>query len=115
MPYTKEYLENNINSKVVRDNRAAINRNKSAEFEIICISDCENIFKVDYSNFKCKKGDRFKTNKYDFNYSHQFAPHVQSGKKIRLIVNGMVVGFFLQSNFRKLSDYRNDKIEELFK
>lgn len=85
---------------------AALEKNTNdseVEFEIICISDCE-----DYppSPFKCKKGDKFKTNKYDFN---------NIGGRVRLIVNDVVVGFFPQSNFCKLSDYRNDKIEELLK
>lgn len=90
-PYTQEYLE------------AAINDSK-IEFDIICISDCENI--VEYSDFKCKRGDKFKISKYEFNYGVGY---------IRLIVNGVVVGFFSQSNFCKLSDYRDRKIEELLK
>jgi len=88
-PYTKEYLEE-------ADDDSQI------EFEIICTSDCENITK--YSDFKCKRGDKFKTNEYEFNYGEGY---------LRLIVDGVVVGFFLNSNFDKLSDYRNKKIEEM--
>lgn len=90
-PYIQECLEETINDSKI-------------EFEIICISDCENI--VEYSDFKCKRGDKFKTNKYEFNYG---------GDYIRLIVDGMVVGFFSKSNFCKLLEYRNRKIEDILK
>jgi len=77
--------------------------NPKNEFYIICISDCNSLV----NGGDCiKKGDKFRINTYEYNYSENY---------MRLIVGNEIIGFYLQSNFMKLSEYRNLKLDELLK
>jgi len=81
------------------------------EFKIICIKNCyASAWRTSFGPFsgtngKIKKGEIFTTNNSDFFYL---------GNMTRLYsTDGDFLGLFDNSNFMKLEEYRNTKIEKL--
>ena len=74
-------------------------------FKIICISSCDSIGPIFPA--KIEIGEIFDINDYEFNY----APN----KYLRLIIDGKIIGLFSKIHFKKLENYRNEKIENILK
>ena len=98
------------------------------EFKVICIKDCKDEGQFPWNSFnltnprKIKKGEIFTTNNFDFFYTtKQFQiedPDKQRCDLARLYSSngdylGDYLGLFNNSNFMKLEEYRNIKIEKL--
>jgi len=71
------------------------------EFEIICIEDCQTLLK-----FPVKKGQKFITNKYEYNYTRDH---------VRLFTDGYNQGPVLRKNFMLISHYRDQTIDDILK
>ena len=71
---------------------------KDNEFEIICINECNSMGR----NPLVRKGQKFKINTYEYNYSD-----------IHLRLQNL--GLFEKKNFKKLTEYRKDKIFDILK
>lgn len=79
-------------------------------FRIICVSKCTTSESVALDGGIIEVGEIFDINHYEFNYSGDFDPLVGY---LRLHRNYQIIGLFKKKNFRKLEDYREDKINEI--
>jgi len=80
----------------------------SNKFKIICVSDCQVLgFQGDPSSrgTNIKIGDVFVSDDYDFNHGVNI---------IRLFSEkNLFLGLYKKSNFKKLDEFRNEKIETI--
>ena len=83
-------------------------------FRIICVSKCTTVLETrppeSLGGGIIEVGEIFDINHYEFNYSGDFDPLVGY---LRLSRNYQIIGLFKKKNFRKLEDYREDKINEI--
>jgi len=86
-----------------------VEESMKVKFIIICISDCVPIsssnFRDKFPELSVKVGQKFLINNYEYNYTGE---SVDSGY-LRL----PNLGLFPKNNFKKLSDFRENKIDDL--
>jgi hypothetical protein len=82
--------------------------NMKVEFIIICVSDCVSIsssnFRDKFTELSVKVGQKFKINNHEYNYV---------GESVDGYLRLPNLGLFPKKNFKKLSDFRENKIDDL--